>query len=132
MKPSPLELLLSLAASASMLLAVFHQPLGLSDVWEWGALILVFVFLIPLLILQRRRRKAPVAAPPTPAPSAPLKRVFWLVLVLLLVTSLSGPLWLPYTGVHLPALTLVITSIVSCILAVGVFLFAWRCWRPRL
>lgn len=132
MKSSPLEVVLSLAASGSMLVAVFHQPLGLSDAWEWCALILVFAFLIPLLILQHRRRRARVTGPPQETAVAPQKRRFWLLLFLIIVGSLSGPLWLPYTGVGLPLPMLVVTSFISCIFGVGVFLFAWRYWSPKV
>ncbi len=44
--------------------------------------------------------------------SASTNRSFWFVLLLILAVSLSGPLWLPYTGVTLPASVLVITSII--------------------
>jgi len=53
--------------------------------------------------------------------SASTNRSFWFVLLLILAVSLSGPLWLPYTGVTLPASVLVITSIISCAFAVVVF-----------
>ena len=132
MKPSPLEAILSLAASASGLLVVFHKPLGLSDEWEWRFLILVFVFVIPLFILKRRRRAARLAVG-LPAAEKPLtKRRFWLLLVLLSAVSLSGPLWLPYTGVALPTFTLVVTSVISCALAVLAFVLSWRYWNKKV
>ena len=132
MKPSPLEAILSLAASASGLLVVFHKPLGLSDEWEWCFLILVFVFVIPLFILKKRRRAARLAAG-LPAAEKPLtKRRFWLLRVLLIAVCLSGPLWLPYTDVVLPASTQVITSIISCFLAVLALLFSWRYWNKKV
>src|SRR5437016_938950 len=46
--------------------------------------------------------------------------------------SLSGPLWLPYTGVTLPASVLVITSIISCAFAVVVFILSWRYWSKKV
>jgi FtsH-binding integral membrane protein len=131
MKPSPLESILSLAASVSGLLAVFQKPLGLSDSWEWCFLILVFVFLIPLLILQRRRRASRLAAGLPPFEKSPSKRRFWLLLFLIVVASLSGPLWLPYTGTTLPVSTLIITSITSCIFAILAFVLGWRYWNKR-
>ena len=132
MKPSPLEAMLSLAASASALVVMFHKPLGLSDEWEWRFLILVFVFVIPLFILKRRRRSARLAAG-LPAAEKPLtKRRFWLLLLLLIAVSLSGPLWLPYTGVALPTFTLVVTSLISCALAVFAFVLGWRYWNKNV
>jgi hypothetical protein len=54
------------------------------------------------------------------------------VLLLIVAVSLSGPLWLPYTGVTLPASVLVITSIISCAFAVVVFILSWRYWSKKV
>ena len=132
MKSSPLESILSLAASVSGLLAVFHKPLGLSDAWEWCFLILVFVFLIPLLILQRRRRATRLAAGLPPLEKPPSKRRFWLVILLFAAMSLTGPLWLPYTGVTLPTSTLIVTSIITFAFAVLAFVLSWRYWNKKV
>src|SRR5205814_3652951 len=132
MKQSPLEAILSLAASASALLVIFHKPLGLSDDWQWLFLILVFVFVIPLFILRRHRRNARLGAGLPAAEKPPSKCRFWLLLVLLIVVCLAGPLWLPYTGVDLPASTQVITSIISCVLAVLAFMLGWRYWNKKV
>ena len=45
--------------------------------------------------------------------------------------SLSGPLWLPYTGTTLPTSTLIITSIISCAFASLAFVLSWRYWNKR-
>jgi hypothetical protein len=132
MKPSPLESILSLAASVSGMLAVFHKPLGLSDTWEWCFLILVFVFLIPLLILQRRRRATRLAAGLPPLEKPPSKRRFWLVILFFAAMSLTGPLWLPYTGATLPTSTLIVTSIISFASGVLVFALSWRYWNKKV
>ena len=126
MKPSKLETLLSLAGSLFILLVVFHKPIGLSDDWEWLFLIAMGACLIALFIVQRRRRNVQVASVSQPVPSPFRKKRFWLLLVLIIAGSLSGPLWLPYTGVGLPISTVIVTSTISCIVAVGVLLFAWR------
>ena len=132
MKPSPLEAMLSLAASASALVVMFHKPLGLSDEWEWRFLILVFVFVIPLFILKRRRRSARLAAG-LPAAEKPLtKRRFWLFLLLIIAMSLSGPLWLPYTGVGLPTSMHLVASVIGCALAVLAFVLGWRSWNKKV
>jgi len=60
------------------------------------------------------------------------RRRFWFVLLLIVAVSLSGPLWLPYTGVTLPASVLVITSIISCAFAVVVFILSWRYWSKKV
>ena len=71
--------------------------------------------------LQPHRHNARFAAGLPPIEKPPPNRSFWFVLLLILAVSLSGPLWLPYTGVTLPASVLVITSIISCAFAVVVF-----------
>ena len=71
--------------------------------------------------LQPHRRNARFAAGLPPIEKPPTNRSFWFVLLLIVAVSLSGPLWLPYTGVTLPASVLVITSIISCAFAVVVF-----------
>ena len=131
MKPSPLEWLLSLAGSLLMMLVVFHKSLGLSDDWEWPLLISVMACGIPLLVVQRRRRNTRLAAGLPAAERPPTKRRFWFLLLLLIAVSLSGPLWLPYTGSTLPTSTLIITSITSCIFAVLAFVLSWRYWNKR-
>jgi hypothetical protein len=132
MKPSKVETALSLAASAFMLINVFHKSLGLSEAWQWCALILVFVCVIPLLILQKRRRTARLAGDPAAAQTRPPDSRFWLLLSILVVGSLSSPLWMPYTGVALPLPLRVVTAVISCIFSVGVFLVAWRYWWPKV
>ena len=131
MKPSPLEWVLSLASSLFMMLVVFHKSLGLSDDWEWPLLISVMACGIPLLVVQRRRRNARLAAGLPGAAKPPPKRRFWLLLLLLVAVSLSGPLWLPYTGSTLRTSTLIITSITSCIFAILAFVLSWRYWNKR-
>jgi protein-S-isoprenylcysteine O-methyltransferase Ste14 len=131
MKPSKMQTALSLAGSLFLLLGIFSKPLGLSETWEWIAPILAIGWFIPLIALQRRRRNARSAAGLPAAKRPPRKRRFWLLLVLVVAGSLSGPLWLPYTGTTLPTSTLIITSIISCALAILVFVLSWRYWNQR-
>lgn len=132
MKASKLESVLSLAGTISILLVVFHRPLGLSDAWEWPGIILLFVFVIALFILQKRRKDRRVRGEIAPEKTSPPRGRFWLILTLLIVVSLAGPLWLPYTGATLPFPMLVLTSVISCIISVAVFIIAWRYWRPKV
>ena len=62
MKPSKLEMLLSLFGSVFLMFSVFSEPLGLSEPLQWCALILAPVCFIPLIVLQRRRRNSRLAA----------------------------------------------------------------------
>ena len=49
-----------------------------------------------------------------------------LVLFTMIVTSLSGPWWLPYTGVTLSFPLLVMVAIISCIASVAAVLIGVR------
>ena len=131
MKTSKLEIALSLGSSFFMLIAVFYQPLRLPEFMQWAAFALTAGCLIPLFIVQKRRRDRRLRGELLPeTPSSPASR-FWLILMILVAGTLSGPLWLPFTGTSLPLPLLIVTSIISCIVAVGVFLLAWRYWRPK-
>jgi hypothetical protein len=132
MKPSKLEITLSLLGSLFGLIAVFSAPLGLSETLQWCVLVLVPACLIPLFLLQRRRRKARLGAGLPATEKSPSKRRFWLLLLILVASTLSGPLWLPYTGTTLPSSTLIITSIIGCVVAVLVFALSWRYWSKKV
>src|SRR5437870_9349013 len=82
--------------------------------------------------IQPHRRNARFASGLPPIERPPTNRRFWFVLLLIVAVSLSGPLWLPYTGVTLPASVLVITSIISCAFAVVVFILSWRDWSKKV
>jgi hypothetical protein len=129
MKPSKLEIALSLLSSGFLVLGVFSQPLGLSDGQQWIVLVLAPVCFIPLIILQRRRKKAGSTQGSAPAQVAPSTARFWLVIVLIGAVTLSGPVWLPYTGTALSFPLLIVTSVISCVFAIGVFVLSWRYWK---
>jgi hypothetical protein len=124
---------LSLAGSVFLCLGIFNKPLGLSETWEWVAPILAIACFILLIVLRRRRRNARLTVGLPAAEKAPPNRRFWLLLFLLVAVSLSGPLWLPYTdtGSSLPTSTLIITSIISCAVAILIFVLCWRYWNKR-
>ncbi len=131
MKPSKFEMTLSALGSACLMLGVFSESLSLPEAIQWIALILAPVCFIPLIVLQRRRRNSRLAAGLPAMERPPIKRRFWLLLSLIIAASLSGPLWLPYTGTTLPTSTLIITSIISCAFASLVFVLSWRYWNKR-
>jgi len=132
MKPSKLEITVSLLGSLFLMLGVFSEPLGLSETLQWCVLILAPACFIPLIILQRRRRNARLAAGLPPTEKPPTKSRFWLLLFLIVAVSLAGPVWLPYTGVALSSSTLVVTSVISCVFAILVFVFSWRYWNKKV
>lgn len=121
MKPSKLQTALSLGGSVFLLLSVFYRQLGLPDWFQWVAIALTAACLIPLLVLQKQSRNRRLRRESTSEPSAQPRGRFWPLLVILIAGSLSGPLWLPYTGVSLPFSTLVVTSIISCVSRLGSF-----------
>ena len=132
MKQSPLEIVLSLAAFVFVTLLVFHKPLGLSDDWQWPLLIAAAACWIPLFSLQRRRRNARLAAGLPALEKPTTKRRFWSLLLLVIAVTLSGPLWLPYTGVGLPTSMLIVTSIIGCVLVVLAVVLNWRYWNKKV
>jgi hypothetical protein len=131
MKPSKV-LMLSALGCLSGLIALLSEPLGLPEALQWCALILAPACFISLIILQRRRRKARLAAGSPPVEKLPTKSTFWLLLLVIIAVSLLGPLWLPYTGVVLPASTLVVTSLIGCAFAILLFVFSWRYWNKKV
>src|ERR1051326_1165221 len=111
MKRSPLEIVLSFAMCVFAILLIFHKPLGLSDDWQWPLLIAMMACWFPLFVLQRRRRNARLASG-LPATEKPLSsRRFVVSALLVIAVTLSGPLWMPYTGVGLPTSMVIVTSI---------------------
>jgi hypothetical protein len=132
MKPPKIESVLSLAGSLFLLISILRKPLGLPEAFDWSAPLLAIVCFTPLIALRRRQRNARLAAGLPPTAKPPTKRSFWLALLLIIATSVSGPLWLPYTGVTLPASTLVITSVISGVLAMAIFAFSWRYWNKKV
>jgi hypothetical protein len=127
MKPTKTQIALAYIASISLVLMVFHRRLGLADYWEW---ILGVVWLLGLVafFLSRRRQKAALSVTEATAskPSRPNKKIMWLSLVLVIVTSLSSFFWLPYTGVAVSHTQLIMISIMTCILSLTAYLIAWR------
>lgn len=133
MKMSKLELFLSLLGAVFMFLVPLSEPLGFAEPLEFCILALALACLIPLILLRRRRRNARLQAGLPAAGTQATKGRFWLLLIILIAGTLSGPLWLPYTGagVVLPPGALLLTSAMSCLLAVTIFLLSWRYWNKK-
>jgi FtsH-binding integral membrane protein len=111
MKPSTRDSLLILIGGVFGCLGLFHSTLGLP---EWTQIPFGLVFLIcvwTVVWLQRRakRRGDPTFVPATPAQN---RRQMWLLLVVLLVSCVASPFFLPYTGITSPFGELVVISAV--------------------
>src|SRR5437899_2953263 len=132
MQPSKLEVPLSLTGSIFLLIGLLRKPLVLPEALDWIAPLLAIACFVALIVLRRRRRNARLASGLRATEKPPQKRTFWLSLLLIVAASLSGPLWLPHTGVILPASALVVTSLISCVLAILIFVFSWRYWHKRI
>jgi hypothetical protein len=110
---------IALAFSAAILSrASLHLPEWTEFVFEAGAAL----FFIAIFVVARRGKS--VEQPSASASSNP--RVRLLALFLIIAVSLSGPWWLPYTGVHLAFPQLVITSLITCAIGVTIWLTARR------
>ena len=127
MKPTKLQIALAYIGSICLGLTVFHRPLGLADYWEWIFMGICCAAWVSLFVSRRRQKTALSAAGTvTATPPRPNKKIMWLSLVLIIATSLSSFLWLPYTGTALPRGQLIIISVVNCICCVTIYLFAWK------
>jgi hypothetical protein len=124
-KPTATQIVLAYVASISLLLTVFHRPLGLADYWEWVFMAVCVVALIGLFS-ARKRQKTALAGTASGEPPKPNTKIMWLSLVLIMIISLSSFLWLPYTGVAASHTQLIIISITTCIFSVTAYLIAWR------
>ena len=132
MKPSTLERALSLAGTLFLFISVYGKAVGLPALSEWVAPMLAIACFVPLIVLRRRRRNARLAAGLSASERTPPPGVFWLLLAIIVGVTLSGPFWLPSTDIHLPFSILVVSSIISCVFAVLVFVFSWRYWNKKV
>ena len=132
-----------------LLLGVFHKPVGLSDA-VGNSLVFIGIGCNLLCLFLYRRKKARLdgakaastlsprqkrATESGQAPATPQtqpKWMFWLILALLVIVSLSGVFWLPYTGIALTFPQLVLVSITTCILSIIAFLIGRRRARPKV
>jgi preprotein translocase subunit YajC len=129
------ETVMLLAGALFMLLNVFHKPIGLSDDWEWPFLIVAGACWVGVFVLQRRQKSRRSASAEMASPPANLdqeRNLRWLSLILMIAVSLSGPWWLPYTGIRLPFPQLVAIAIITCITCVIIYFIASRRRRPKI
>jgi Na+/H+ antiporter NhaD/arsenite permease-like protein len=124
-KPTATQIVLAYVGSIFLLLTVFRRPLGLADYWDWVFMAVCVVALIGLFF-ARKRQKAALAGTASGERPQPNTKIMWFSLVLIIVISLSSFFWLPYTGIAVSHIQLIIISITTCILSVTAYLIAWR------
>jgi len=129
MPHAKLESTLIYLGSAFLGLGIFRETLHLPLWADWifpAAAILSFV---AVFVVRRRRKRDPSGnSSPKSSQSIALRLCTLLIIV---VVTLSGPWWLPYTGVHLDFGLTIVTSVITCVLAVSLYLFAWWCTARR-
>lgn len=132
MKLSPVQIAIAYVAAILQMLVVFHKPIGLSetvaDILQGISLV---CWIVVFVLWKRQKSRTAAVATSSASPSQP-KWAMWLTLVVLILGSLSGIFWLPYTGVVLTFPQLVVVSIITCIVSVTVFLIARRLVRPKV
>ena len=104
--------------------SIFRKPLGLP---EWAELAgSGFGGLCALAgIWVQRRAKRRGGQVPVLTPSQAKSRTR-LMIVLVVIASLSGPFWLPYTGINLSFPQLIVVAIITCIFSVAAVLLGAR------
>jgi dipeptide/tripeptide permease len=133
MKPSPIQLAFGYIGAILQMIVVFHTPLGISDTLSGVLQVVALGCLAGFFVIHYHRRKAAVSAgtPLVTATPTQQRRTTWIVIVILVVGTLSGPFWLPYTGVVLPFPLLVVTSVISCLFSLAVYFIARRVMKPK-
>jgi len=122
-----LSKLLQYLALPFMAASLFQKPLGLNE-WAQPILGLIAVaFLWSGIWLQRRAKKRSGESVAVPTSQQRRNRLV-LCIVLILASSLTGPLWLPFLGPHLPLPRLVVVSVITCVVALTILFIAARRW----
>jgi hypothetical protein len=97
MTPSAVRQLLLSLMSVGFLFALFGKTAGLPDWSEPLGSVFGGPYAVTALILQRRTKKR--GELPARTTSAERARKRWLFIPLVVMMTLSGPLWLPLSGV---------------------------------
>jgi hypothetical protein len=119
MKSSAKTNAVRLVMCVGFFLAIFgHKPLGLPE-WTEDAGILVGFFSAILLLWMQIKAKSRGEVAPNPAA---VRRGTWVALAIVVVVTLSSPLWLPYTGITLGFSHLLVSAFVSCALGIAALL----------
>jgi len=132
MKPSPLQIAIAYVAAILQMLVVFHKPIGLGDTTANILQVVSLACWVVFFLLWRRQKRAMELGQASAPPQTQPKWLFWLIIALLVIVSLSGVFWLPYTGIVLTFPQLVLVSITTCILSIIAFLVGRRLTRPKV
>jgi hypothetical membrane protein len=125
-KPTPAQIILAYLGLAVLLVGVFHKPVGLNDT-VGNALVFVGMSCSVLCVFLYRRQKARLDGAASGEPPKPNRRIVWFSLILVMLTSLSSFLWLPYTGIAVSRTQLIMISATTFVLSITAFFIAWRC-----
>ena len=115
--------------SVGFLFALFGKTAGLPEWSEHVGAVFGGVCAITGVILWRRAKKRGELATSSRPEQRLRKR--WLFIPLIVIVTLSGPLWLPFTGITLPLPLLILSSVVSCFFCIVAILFATRETRSK-
>ena len=131
-KPSPLQIAVAYLAAILQMLVVFHKPIGLGDTTADILQVVSLACWVVFFVFWKRQKRAIKSGQAPVTPQTQPKWMFWLIIALLFIVSLSGVFWLPYTGIILTFPQLVLVSITTCILSIIAFLVGRRLTRPKV
>jgi drug/metabolite transporter (DMT)-like permease len=123
--------ILILLGAACMFCGTFQSSLGLPD-WVGFILPVAGAAFMGSGILVARRAKKRGDSSMRPVTRSDYDKRIRLLLIVAVLTSLSGPFWLPYSGVHLSLPGLIITSVCSCVFSVLLILILGRRTRRKI
>jgi hypothetical protein len=115
--------------SVGFLFALFGKTAGLPEWSEHVGAVFGGICAVTVVILQRRAKKR--GELPTSSTPGQRLRKRWLLIPFVVIVTLSGPLWLPFTGVTLPLPLLILSSVISCVSCIVAILFATREARSK-
>ena len=117
MTPSAVRQLLLALMTVGFLFALFAKTVGLPDWSQPLGSVFAGLCAVSVLILQRRAKKRGALPASTTSDERASKR--WLFIPLVVMVTLSGPLWLPLSGVTLSGPLLIVSSVISCLFCVA-------------
>ncbi|MFL6521532.1 MAG: hypothetical protein ACJ8NS_15035 [Chthoniobacterales bacterium] len=130
MQPKTIANIFIVLGAVCILTNLAQKPLGLPDWTGFVLPVLGALFTWGAVRVLRRAKKRGDIAPVAPTLQQYNRRLA-LMVVLVAVTSLASPFYLPYTGITLPFPQLVICAIISCAICVAIVVIGMRRQRPK-